>query len=105
MSLGVPDQEKESAPPPSNGARQSDERLPHQQWTGRSTQFMQSNDHRREREGVWNTDGLEGPALDLVKGDQDSGRSEPCTLPLVPHKGQYVRHQWVHTWHSAQACA
>ena len=93
MSLGVPDQVEGNVPPPSNGARPSDERLPHQQWTGRSTQFMQSNDHRREREGVWNTDGLEGPALDLVKGDEDSGRSEPCTLPLVPHKGQYVQHQ------------
>ena len=91
--LAVPDQENGSDPPPSNGARQSDERLPHQQWAGRSTQFMQSNDHRREREGVWNTEGLEGAALDLVKGDEDSGRSEPFTLPLLPQKGQYVPHQ------------
>ena len=77
VSLAVLDQENGSAPPPSNGARQSDERLPHQQWRGKSTQFMQSNEHRREREGVWNTEGLEGPAFDLVRGDEDSGRSLP----------------------------
>lgn len=78
MLLVVPDQENGRFPTPSNGARQSDERLPHQQWRGKSTQFMQSNEHRREREGVWNTEGLEGPAFDLVKGDEGSGRSAPA---------------------------
>ena len=99
--LGVPDQENGSVPPPSNGARPSDERLPHQQWTGRSTLFMQSNDHRREREGVWNTEGLEGPAFDLVRGDEDSGRSEPWTLPTVPQMCWYMPRQWNESWHSA----
>jgi phosphoglucan,water dikinase len=70
----VPDQENGSGPKLGNGVASSDERLPHQQWQGRSTEFMHSNDHSRERAGIWNTEGLEGPALDLVKGDEESGR-------------------------------
>ena len=41
---------------------------------GRGTVFMQSNEHSRERQGVWNTAGLEGPLLRLVEGDRDHGR-------------------------------
>lgn len=70
----LPEQEDVSAPAPSSGKKRSDDRLPHQQWQGRSTQFMRSNEHSRERAGVWNTEGLEGPALELVKGDEESGR-------------------------------
>ena len=70
----MPDQENGSGPKLGNGVASSDERLPHQQWQGRSTQFMRSNEHNRERAGTWNTEGLEGPALDLVEGDEESGR-------------------------------
>ena len=35
---------------------------------------MRSNEHGRERAGVWNRAGLEGAALALVKGDEGSGR-------------------------------
>ncbi len=70
----LPEQESGSSPSHSNGVKRSDERLPHQQWQGKSTQFMRSNEHSRERAGVWNTQGLEGPALALVKGDEQSGR-------------------------------
>ena len=40
------------------------------QWSGDEIVFMQSNEHPRERQGQWNTDGLEGSALRLVQGDQ-----------------------------------
>jgi hypothetical protein len=58
----------------SDDSGSNDERLPHQQWQGKSTRFMRSNEHSRERLGVWNTEGLEGPALALVQGDEGSGR-------------------------------
>lgn len=66
--------------PASNGAQAGggnggdDDRLPHQRWQGRGTRFMRSNDHSRERAGVWDTQGLAGPALALVQGDEKSGR-------------------------------
>jgi phosphoglucan,water dikinase len=71
-----PQQQEGGGPGPgSNGATASDDdRLPHQRWQGRSTRFMRSNEHSRERAGVWNTSGLEGSALALVKGDEGSGR-------------------------------
>lgn len=67
----------QEAPEASNGAvsaKSSDDRLPHQRWQGKSTRFMRSNEHSRERSGVWNTDGLEGTALSIVKGDKVSAR-------------------------------
>lgn len=40
-------------------------------WQGRQVRFMRSNDHSRERAGVWDTSGLApGPVADLVKGDE-----------------------------------
>lgn len=44
-----------------------------EKWSGDDIVFMQSNEHRRDRAGVWNTDGLEGAALAYVKGDRDAG--------------------------------
>jgi phosphoglucan,water dikinase len=44
-----------------------------EQWSGDNIVFMQSNEHPRERQGVWNTDGLQGVALKLVEGDRDAG--------------------------------
>ncbi|KAL4419085.1 hypothetical protein ABPG77_010024, partial [Micractinium sp. CCAP 211/92] len=42
------------------------------QWQGKELRFMQSNEHTRERRGVWDTSGLQGPALHLVGGDKDA---------------------------------
>ena len=63
-------------PSPSADAQghDGDDRQPHQRWQGRSTEFMQSNQHSRERQGVWNTEGLQGPALAIVEGDRDGAR-------------------------------
>ncbi|KAG9447465.1 hypothetical protein H6P81_013593 [Aristolochia fimbriata] len=44
-----------------------------QEWQGKSVEFMRSNEHRnRGTERRWNTEGLEGLSLKLVKGDQNS---------------------------------
>ncbi|KAK9842786.1 hypothetical protein WJX74_002436 [Apatococcus lobatus] len=71
-------QEKEQAPPP---PQQSDpqvssggsDRLDHQRWQGAGPTFMQSNEHSGDRAGQWVTEGLQGVALTLVKGDRDAG--------------------------------
>lgn len=43
------------------------------QWQGEAASFMRSNDHgNREKERKWDTSGLEGIALNLVKGDQNA---------------------------------
>jgi len=42
-------------------------------WRGREIVFMQSNEFRRERQGVWRTEGLEANALVVVEGDRDAG--------------------------------
>jgi hypothetical protein len=58
-----------------SGGSSFEERLPTEGWQGRKTQFMQSNEHSRERErGVWDTRGLQGALLMLVEGDRDNGR-------------------------------
>lgn len=51
-----------------------DDRLPHQQWQGRQVSFMRANEHTRERQGVWDSEGLQGAALAIVEGDRDQGR-------------------------------
>lgn len=83
------EQDNGSSPPGGNGVQRNSERLPHQQWQGRSTQFMRSNEHSRERAGVWNTQGLEGPALALVKGDEESGRWVSGRLRMTAGFVQY----------------
>ncbi|CAL8462111.1 g1642 [Coccomyxa elongata] len=79
---GSPEAEKETeaasseGTPSANGAvsaSSGDDRLLHQQWQGRSTRFMRSNEHGRERSGVWSTEGLDGAALAIVKGDEKAG--------------------------------
>eukprot|EP00803_Ostreobium_quekettii_P004598 evm.model.scf_1052.1 EVM.evm.TU.scf_1052.1 scf_1052:16591-22201(-) len=42
-------------------------------WQGREIKFLQSNDHPRERNGMWRTEGLEGVAKALVEGDREAG--------------------------------
>ena len=69
---------------PATQAAGGDDRLPHQRWQGRSTQFMQSNQHSGERQGVWNTSGLAGAALDIVQGDRDGARCGPVGVPAAP---------------------
>ena len=73
--------------PSGNGAVSAspgDNRLPHQQWQGRSTRFMRSNEHGRERSGVWNAEGLEGAARAIVAGDEEAGRWHTCYYTVVP---------------------
>lgn len=73
--------EKESQSPTSTAAASSsslssdseDLPLPSRQWIGKDVVFMRSNQHSSEREGIWNTEGLEGPALHLVQGDESAG--------------------------------
>ena len=67
-------QHQQQAPPPVHTAGGDGATLPHQQWQGRETQWMQGNDHQRDRQGQWSTEGLEGAALALVQGDQKDGR-------------------------------
>lgn len=42
-------------------------------WQGREIRFMSSNDHPRERTGVWKSQGLDGVARKLVEVDKDAG--------------------------------
>lgn len=77
-------------PPPSAG-NADDDRLPHQRWQGRSTQFMRSNEHGRDRQGLWNTEGLQGAALALVKGDEGSARHAPDFLHHM-HPDSFIHH-------------
>ncbi len=46
--------------------------LPLEQWSGEDIVFMQSNEHPRERQGTWDTEGLSGASLRLVQGDQEA---------------------------------
>lgn len=39
-------------------------------WSGKQIRFMRSNEHSREREGVWDSTGLEGAELAIVQGDE-----------------------------------
>lgn len=66
-------------------AWQEGERLPHQQWVGEKTSFMRSNEHSRERRGVWDTQGLQAAALTLVEGDRDNGRSQHVLILCFMH--------------------
>lgn len=44
-----------------------------EEWKGQQASFMRSNEHRNREVGrTWNLEELEGVALELVKGDQDS---------------------------------
>jgi len=43
---------------------------------GRDINFMRSNEHGPERNGVWNTDGLSGAALRFVSGDEKAAKCE-----------------------------
>jgi len=53
----------------SHDSYDSDDGSSNFQWSG-DVVFMQSNEHPRERQGEWNTDGLVGAAYRLVEGDQ-----------------------------------
>eukprot|EP00195_Chlamydomonas_chlamydogama_P004953 CAMPEP_0202902464 /NCGR_PEP_ID=MMETSP1392-20130828/16864_1 /ASSEMBLY_ACC=CAM_ASM_000868 /TAXON_ID=225041 /ORGANISM="Chlamydomonas chlamydogama, Strain SAG 11-48b" /LENGTH=1205 /DNA_ID=CAMNT_0049589227 /DNA_START=175 /DNA_END=3794 /DNA_ORIENTATION=- len=41
-------------------------------WVGAAPEFVRSRKKDGERQGVWNTNGLEGVALELVKGDKEA---------------------------------
>ena len=68
--LQAPNSQAQEPPQPASSA---DDRLPHQQWQGQETQWMQGNDHQRERQAGGSMDGLQGAALALVQGDQKAG--------------------------------
>ncbi len=59
----------------SGGGVLADERLQHNQWQGADVEFMQSNNHSKERQGVWDTAGLQGAALHIVQADEKAARS------------------------------
>ena len=54
--------------------RASADVLPHNAWQGRNINFMRSNEHSRERDGTWNTDGLKGGAVQFVSGDENAAK-------------------------------
>ena len=70
---------RNSAPVVDQGSVDLD-RLAINSWQGKGVSFMQSNEHKRDRSGQWDTSGLEGAALALVEGDQKSGRRAPSVL-------------------------
>lgn len=43
-------------------------------WVGTDPEFVRSRKDRQDRTGAWNTDGLTGVPLDLVKGDKDAAK-------------------------------
>lgn len=69
-------------------------------WQGKGITFMRSNEHTRERNGVWDTSGLSGPALTLVQ--VRPGRSKrrraaaPCPLAVTyaREEGPLIRQQF-----------
>ncbi|GBG79977.1 hypothetical protein CBR_g30239 [Chara braunii] len=44
-----------------------------QEWQGKDPAFMRSNAHARERKGMWNTEGLDGAAREIVEADRSAG--------------------------------
>eukprot|EP00887_Chlorella_sp_A99_P004965 scaffold4.g4965.t1 len=70
-------------------ASDADDSVPRRQWQGRDVVFMQSNNHTRERQGVWRTEGLApgSAALAIVEGDRGAanwlGKLEALTRLLV----------------------
>lgn len=63
------------------------ERLAHSQWQGAEVKFMQANEHSRERQGVWDTSGLQGAALSLVQQDEQAARYPFRWPPLTKFSG------------------
>lgn len=111
--------EAQRAPPQTNdvlGSMEHD-RIETNQWRGNEIRFMRSNEHSRERSGVWNADGLDGPARALVQGDErapswlqkldvvkrvlvdDAWEKKPDTDALA---NAYIYMQWIAT--GAIAC-
>ena len=43
------------------------------EWAGREIAFMQSNDHPRERRGIWDSTGIVGVAKTFVEEDKEAG--------------------------------
>jgi hypothetical protein len=50
------------------------ERITQSTWQGKETKFMQQNEHSKDRKGTWNSEGLDGTSLFIVKGDEKAGR-------------------------------
>ena len=71
-------EEPAAAPVSAGSGKSSADLLPHNAWQGRDIDFMRSNEHSRERNGTWNTEGLDGAALRFVSGDRNAAK---CDLP------------------------
>lgn len=56
------------------GTGEEDDRPGHLLWRGRETTFMSSNEHSKDRTGVWDTSKVDGSARDLVAGDEKAAR-------------------------------
>lgn len=50
------------------------DQMPQNGWQGKQIHFMTENNHTGDRSGTWDTTGLEGPILALVKGDEQAAR-------------------------------
>jgi hypothetical protein len=56
----------------------------HQQWQGRATTFMRSNEHTRDRKQRWDPSLVQGTALCFVEGDRDAPKcARPPLLPVL----------------------
>jgi hypothetical protein len=82
LQATVGSEEPAAAPVPAGPRRSSADLLPHNAWQGRDIDFMRSNEHSRERNGTWNTDGLDGAALRFVSGDKKAAKCD-CPPELV----------------------
>lgn len=67
---------------------------PQNAWQGKATQFMQLNEHSKERRGIWNTEGLQGTSLLIVQGDEKAGR---YALHCAPGLSQLLQ-----VWHTGK---
>ncbi|KXZ48402.1 hypothetical protein GPECTOR_28g809 [Gonium pectorale] len=87
-------------------------------WVGADVEFVRSRKSGERRGGVWRTEGLSGPMLQLVKGDQEASSwlkklglqkrllvdEPPACRPRLPElSALYVYASWVNT--GALPCA
>ena len=55
----------------------------HMRWKGKDVSFMRSNQHSKDRQGVWDSSGLKGAALTIVEGDEKGAKYRSCWAELI----------------------